>query len=198
MIAIADQAWVYWFLDGDPVAGGARTQGYRVERLLAVRGEAPPLPSRVTRVESPRPLAVAPAVLHGVAQHLGYTDGEQKRALDEASRKELEAGADTVAVLIPMRKESAWWSQPMDARRAHFRREGGGDHTAIGLPYARTIYRKLYHCRYLEAQTGYDFLTYFEFPSTEIDTFRALLSALRATPEWAFVDREWELWMRKA
>ncbi len=197
MIVPGDQTWVYWFLDEDPVAGGARAQAYRVERLVPVRGEAPPLPSRVTRVESAQPLAVAPTALRGVAQHLGYTDAEQKRALDQASRKELGAGADTVAVLIPMRKSAAWWSQPLDQRRAHFRRQGGGDHTAIGLPYARTIYRKLYHCRYLEAQTGYDFLTYFELPPTEIDSFRALLSELRATPEWGFVDREWELWMRK-
>ncbi len=72
--------------------------------------------------------------------------------------------------------------------------------TAIGLRYADRIYRKLYHSRYIHPPQGFDFLTYFEFPEDLAEDFRALLSNLRdpeLNPEWAFVKREIEIWLRK-
>ncbi|MEP6963827.1 MAG: chlorite dismutase family protein, partial [Acidobacteriota bacterium] len=108
------------------------------------------------------------------------------------SRTELTPG-DTTAVLIPIRKSAQWWQMAHDERGHHFHGEAG--HTAIGAPYADKIFRKLYHARYLGSR--FDFLTYFEFPAAEEAAFRALLGELRATPEWAYVEEEIEVWMRK-
>ena len=48
--------------------------------------------------------------------------------------------------------------------------------------------------------TDHDFITYFEFERAHTDDFKGLLAKLRdpkQNPEWAFVDRECEIWMTK-
>lgn len=139
------------------------------------------------RVESS---ALLDAGLRGVVQHLHYTTLEERADLTARSRAEL-APSGTTAVLIPMRKSAAWWQLAQDQREAHFH----AAHTPIGAPYVETIFRKLYHARYLGSP--YDFLTYFEFPREAEGTFRELLAALRATPEWRYVEAEPEIWMTK-
>jgi chlorite dismutase len=142
----------------------------------------------VHRVESG---TLLDAGLRGVVQHLHYTTLEERADLTARSRAELPPSPQTTAVLIPIRKSAEWWQLAQDQRGAHFH----SAHTPVGAPYVETIFRKLYHSRYLG--TPYDFLTYFEFPVDEADTFRALLAALRATPEWAYVEEEHEVWMTK-
>ncbi|MEO8096620.1 MAG: hypothetical protein ABI811_02890 [Acidobacteriota bacterium] len=99
----------------------------------------------------------------------------------------------TTAVLVPIRKNAAWWQVAQDQRSAHF--HGDSRHTAIGSPNADKIYRKPYHARYLGSR--FNFLTYFEFPSSDKTAFRALLAELRATNEWSYVEEEFEMWMTK-
>ncbi len=130
------------------------------------------------------------AGLRGVVQHLHYTNVEERTDLTARSRTELGPGA--TAVLIPIRKSPAWWAMAHDERGEHFHRR----HTPIGAAYVERIFRTLYHARYLGSP--YDFLTYFEFAPQDADYFRQLLSELRATEEWKFVEAEVEVWMRKA
>ncbi|MCI0527653.1 MAG: hypothetical protein L0Y56_09445, partial [Nitrospira sp.] len=62
------------------------------------------------------------------------------------------------------------------------------------------IFRKLYHCRYLDPMIPYDFLTYFEFEEQHEKQFRMLSSELRdlrKNPEWYYVQHEYEIWMTK-
>jgi hypothetical protein len=198
------------FLPGHPrgAAGGAavgtRFNHYETSAVVPVAG-APALdvPDRFARRESTspaQPAGVAP-FLAGVTQHLLYTTAAQRRALLEGATPEFPAGGDTLAVIIPIRKSEAWWSLPQDEREAHFHRRPGRDgHTALGLPYVPRIFRRLYHCRYLEGSAGFDFVTYFEFHEGDAADFRRLLAILRdprVNPEWGFVDAEIEIWARK-
>jgi hypothetical protein len=101
--------------------------------------------------------------------------------------------------MIPIRKSAAWWALGQDERQAHFTPGRRPGHTALGRGFAGRIYRRLYHARYLPG-SSWDFLTYFEFPEAESGTFRELLALLRdpeQNPEWSYVEREHELWLRK-
>jgi hypothetical protein len=131
-------------------------------------------------------------------QHLVYTAKEQRDELVARSSK----GSGPTAVIIPIRKSDAWWAMAQDERQAFFvPGKHGRGHAAIGVPYADRIFRRLYHARYAAPATPqaerWDFVTYFEFPAGEEGLFRALLGELRdpaTNPEWAFVEREMEIW----
>ncbi len=90
------------------------------------------------------------------------------------------------AALIPIKKSQAWWSLAQDERRAIF--EEDSRHTQIGLGYLPSIARQLYHCR--DLGQPFDFLTWFEYAPDYADAFEDLVSKLRSTREWQFVDRE--------
>jgi hypothetical protein len=137
----------------------------------------------------------------GVTETLHYTTQAQQDELGARAHPEFAPSEDTIGVLIPIGKSSAWWSLPQDARQPFF---GGRDqspgHTAIGLPYVDRVFRKLYHSRYLPDAVPYDFLTYFEFNRAHAEDFRRLLQELRDVehnPEWAYVDLEYEIWTQK-
>ncbi len=166
-----------------------------------------PKASWVLRVETAQPLSTeqrlslrgaAACELIGVTQHLHYASREQRQELAAISAPELPAAEDSLAVLIPIRKSTAWWSLAHSERLAHF--SHGSGHVPIGSKFAASIFRRLYHSRYLENVTGYDFLTYFEFPESRTSEFQQLLKELRDTsgnPEWSYVEAESEIWMRK-
>jgi hypothetical protein len=95
------------------------------------------------------------------------------------------------AVLIPIRKNAAWWAMTQDERREVF--ETRSHHTQIGLEYLPAIARRLHHCRDLSLAEPFDFLTWFEFAAQHTDAFDRLLEKLRASAEWQYVDREVEV-----
>lgn len=93
------------------------------------------------------------------------------------------------AALIMIRKNPAWWALAQDERRAIF--EEVSHHTAIGMAHLPAVSRQLHHSR--DLGQAFDFLTWFEFPAASAADFDDLLRALRATPEWRYVDRECEI-----
>jgi chlorite dismutase len=84
-----------------------------------------------------------------------------------------------------------WWALPQDERRALI--EEQSRHITIGLTYMPAIARRLYHCRDIDGQEPFDFLTWFEFAPADEMAFDELLRLLRATEEWRYVDREVEV-----
>src|SRR5207245_11805168 len=124
--------------------------------------------------------------------------GAQRADLNKRSRAELPPGKDTIAVIIPIRKNKDWWALPVDERMAYFQKKGDkAGHTAIGAKYVERIYRKLYHTRYAVESTDHDFITYFEFERAHTDDFKGLLATLRdpkQNPDSAFVHRECDIW----
>jgi hypothetical protein len=176
----------------------ARVTGYRVDRLNAVRGGLPPeitAGQRLWRVEAAGRLPVPDAPFIGATTHVVYTDSATRTELAQISAQE----SGPTAVLIPIRKTTEWWALAREQRQAYVMDGAPNGHLAIGRRYAARIYRRLYQARYLPG-SSWDFLTYFEFPPDEAAAFSALLAELRdldRNPEWAFVDREAEVWMRR-
>ena len=125
--------------------------------------------------------------LRGITSNERYVTRAEKIAL--AARQEgLGRAQATHAALIPIRKNAAWWAMTQDERR-HILEEQS-QHIAIGLKYLPAIARRLHHCRDLGSHEPFDFITWFEFAPADTGAFNELLVALRASPEWQFVDRE--------
>jgi hypothetical protein len=173
---------------------------YRVEKVVNVAGDPLAVAAgwSVARIESRAkiPAVATDLALTGVTQHPGYTGASDRQSLERVSRRD----PGTVAVLIPIRKTEAWWAMAQDERLAFFhRRNGSAGHIAIGQRFAGKILRRLYHARY-QPDGQWDFLTYFELSPNQATTFRTLLASMRnprRNPEWRFVEREVEIWMKK-
>lgn len=176
---------------------GARLTRYGVDEVRTVRGPALATPARgqaLWRIECSGQLADPHAPFLGVTQHVVYTAAPERRELTRISAPE----SGPTAVLIPICKSAAWWALAQDERRA-FLQSGTPGHFEIGLEYASTIYRRLYHARALPG-SSWDFLTYFEFPVERRPEFERLLARLRdvdQNPEWQFVEHEVEIWLSK-
>jgi hypothetical protein len=180
---------------GSSPAGGA-SQGlfWRVERQLAVRGEALPWISAL-EVSSAEDLPPRSAgwPLVGVRTELRYTHGAEKATLD-ARAADLGRAEALFGVLIPIRKSAAWWALPQDARREIF--EERSRHIQGTIGYLPAIARRLYHSRDLGGP--FDFLTWFEFDPAHAARFDELLAFLRRSEEWRYVEREVELRLSRA
>ncbi|MBS1830233.1 MAG: hypothetical protein JST93_33335 [Acidobacteria bacterium] len=195
------------------VAGVSNTAGvegritpYEVVSCRAVTGPAPDIApgSPLIRVESAMPPAPCGGlVFQGTVQHQNYTAASQRAELDSIGPIVDRAGLH--CVLVVLHKTDAWYQLPADVRAGYFHRGGvHHQHAAVGAPYVKQIHRRLFHSRYCggaEAPIPYDFVTYFEFPEAHRADFEELLAGLRDTernPEWAYVDGEFEIWMRPA
>ena len=58
------------------------------------------------------------------------------------------------------------------------------------MKYLPAIARRLHHCRDIGGNEPFDFITWFEFAPADTAAFDELVAALRASPEWQYVDRE--------
>jgi Chlorite dismutase len=171
---------------------------YRVESVRTVRGAplvgvAPGV--KFVRLESMLELPAGAGDLVGVTQQLMYTRAAERPDLVTSSPP----GLDAVCVVIPLTKSEAWWQLALDEREAMFRGATRAGHVGVGLGYARTVVRKLYHSRALPG-AGWDFVTYFEFALAQREQFEALLAGMRdpgTNPEWNYVERESEIWLSR-
>jgi hypothetical protein len=176
-----------------------RLTRYRIESIDSVNGPREvdwQVGTTLVRLESATGLGAYSNALSGVTGHVLYTGAVERGELQAVSAAE----SGPCAVLIPIRKSTAWWALAQD-QRSHlfFGRRSARGHYEIGKLYAPRIFRRLYHSRYLSGST-WDFLTYFEFPGAEAAHFRELLASLRDTeenPEWTYVEGELEVWLEK-
>jgi chlorite dismutase len=154
-----------------------------------VTGEPVPAASRVRVVAGPvaQPPAGASWLLRGITSNERYVVREEKVAL-VSKQEDLGREASARAALIPIRKNTAWWALPQDERREIF--EAQSRHIAIGLKYLPAVARRLHHCRDLGPDEPFDFLTWFEYAPSDSEAFEELVQALRASPEWEYVERE--------
>src|SRR5688572_11725521 len=162
---------------------------WRVERIAPVTGEPVPPAARISVVADAATDLPSSASwsLRGITSNERYVEREEKTTL--AARQQGLGRADaTRAALIPIRKNAAWWALTQDERRAVF--EAQSQHIAIGLKYLPAVARRLHHCRDLGPSEPFDFITWFEYTPSDSGLFDELLQALRASPEWQYVDRE--------
>lgn len=98
--------------------------------------------------------------------------------------------------MILIRKHETWWKLSQNERRNIL--ETQSKHIAIGLRYLPQISRALHHCRDLEDDQQFDFVTWFEYAATDAQAFSDLVLELRASEEWKFVEREIDLRMMRS
>ncbi len=177
---------LFHFIAGD-------TGPWTVTSMRAVCGEPLPPATRL-RICTDMPAPGAPWSLRGITSNERYVTRPEKTAL-AAVQEGLGRPQAHYATLIPIRKSSAWWALTQDERR-HILEEQSR-HIAIGLRYLPEIARRLHHCRDLGPDEPYDFITWFEYAPSDEPAFDELLAALRATPEWRYVERETEIRLQR-
>lgn len=133
-------------------------------------------------------------VLHGATSNERYVTRPEKELL-LAKQPALNRPEANCAVLIPIKKNAAWWALTQDERRQIF--EEQSHHNQIGMDYLPAIARRLHHCRDLSESEPFDFLTWFEFAEEHSAEFDKLLARLRATEEWKYIEREVEVRVRR-
>ncbi len=131
-------------------------------------------------------------ILRGVTSNERYATRMEKEQLiaKQVAIGRVEANR---AALIPIRKNVAWWTMTQNERREIF--EERSHHTATGLKYLPGVARRLHHCRDLDEAAPFDFITQFDYCEADETAFEDLVSALRETEEWKFVDREFDIRM---
>ncbi len=130
--------------------------------------------------------------LKGFTSNVRYATKGEKEDL-AAIQEGLGRPEASLAALIPIRKNEAWWNLAQDERRKVF--EIDSHHTEIGLKYLPAIARKLFHCR--DLGQPFDFLTWFEYAPEHEGLFNELLSVLRNTEEWKYIDREIDIRLQR-
>lgn len=165
---------------------GGQGGDWRVLRQTTLLGEALAQIGGLTmQVNGAPTVSGAIWTLDGVISNLRYTTGAEAAELRRL-QSPLARPQATYASLIPIRKKQAWWDLPQDERRAIYQERSG--HTSIGLKYLPQIARRLHHSR--DIGGAFDFLTWFEFAPEHEHLFEDLLTELRSTEEWSYVDRE--------
>ena len=172
---------LYWFVGGDAGAWRVRTIDCIAGRPLA----------EVARLAVVSGLSTEPPgatwLLRGITSNERYVEHAEKDRL-VARQAGLGRPEAVCAALIPIRKNAVWWSLSQDERREIF--EEQSRHIQIGLDYLPAVARRLHHCRDLGENEPFDFLTWFEYAPGDEPGFNELVAHLRASPEWAYVDRE--------
>lgn len=162
---------------------------WRVARMETVVGESIPEAKRLKIVSGQvfQNDRQASWVLRGITSNDRYVVREEKDQL-VARQPGLGRPEAACAALIPIRKNAAWWSLSQEERRRVL--EEQSKHVTIGLRYLPAIARRLHHCRDLSENEPFDFLTWFEYAPTDESAFDRLVTELRASDEWKYVDRE--------
>lgn len=165
---------------------GGETGAWRVTRIEAAAGSSLEAVSHVAiAAHDLSPVPLDRWRLRGTLSHARYVTRVEREHL-LAVQPELNRPEATRAALIPIRKSAAWWDLAQDERRAIF--EERSRHIATGMKYLPAIARRLYHGR--ELGEPFDFLTWFEYAPRDEVAFEALVSELRRTEEWRYVERE--------
>lgn len=162
---------------------------WRIVRTETIVGAPLPEARRlmvVSGTEMP-PEINAAWVLRGITSNERYTVRREKIEL-AAKQLGLSRPEATCAALIPIRKTTVWWEFTQDERRSIF--EEHSKHIQVGLQCLPAIARRLHHCRDLSEIEPFDFLTWFEYAPIHEVEFNRLVSELRSSEEWKYVDRE--------
>lgn len=176
---------------------GGSEGSWKVTNHFHLKGETVVTPDKIAMLKGTTGSIVpidAKWVVRGVTSNVRYVEQSEKEQL--VSKQEgLGREASNCAAMILIRKNAAWWALTQDERRTIF--EAQSQHIAVGMKYLPAIARQLHHCRDLENEEPFDFITWFEFAEADTSAFNDLLIELRSSPEWDYVDREVDIRMQK-
>ncbi len=168
------------------VFAGGSVGAWKVRRIEPVTGPSLPVVPRLAVLHGAGAGDVEAAwVMRGVTSYQRYTQHNELAAL-EAKQPQLGRPEATLAALIPITKSAAWWQLAQDERRELF--EESSHHIETGLEYLPAVARELHHGR--DLGEPFDFLTWFEYAPQDAPAFEELVTRLRTTPEWGYVERE--------
>ncbi|HUF31436.1 MAG TPA: chlorite dismutase family protein [Gemmatimonadaceae bacterium] len=174
---------------------GSGSGRWNIVQLTPVVGE--PLPDAACVGVFNGPVAPLPEhsawCLRGVTSNERYVTAAEHAQLT-ARQPALDRTEALCAALIPVRKTQAWWDLAQDDRRAII--EERSAHIKTGLNYLPAIARRLHHGR--DLGEPFDFLTWFEYSPAHAGTFEELVTRLRSTEEWTYVDREIDIRLVRA
>jgi hypothetical protein len=166
---------------------GGDTGPWRIDRIDSVVGDPLPRAARLTVLQDQEDSEPDRAswVLRGVTSNDRYVNHAERGSLTmrQQGLGRIEA---TRAALIPIRKSESWWELTQDERRDIF--EERSRHIATGLEYLPAVARRLHHGR--DLGEPFDFLTWFEYAPDDAGTFEELVTRIRQTEEWTYVERE--------
>lgn len=114
-------------------------------------------------------------VMHGLTKKPNYVP-EFPDQLRTDLKAPSETGAKPYAIVIPIRKSAEWWELDQEKRTALMQ-----EHTAVTLPFLKTVKRKLYHSSGLD---DVDFITYFE--TSSLEDFHGLVLSLQKVKEFGY------------
>ncbi|BCU77319.1 chlorite dismutase family protein [Luteolibacter sp. LG18] len=168
---------------------------WRVTRVSPYLGDTLETPTHldIRNANLLSPPADSTWVLRGVTSHQRYVTRSEQASL-AAIQPTLGRPEATLAALIPIRKNAAWWALTQEERREIF--EDRSAHTATGLRYLPAIARRLHHSR--DLGEPFDFLTWFEYAPENASAFEDLVATLRTTAEWQYVEREVDIRLVRA
>ena len=117
-------------------------------------------------------------IMHGLTKKPNYVPQfpDQMKADLKATS---ESGRKPYVIVIPIRKSAEWWGLDQEKRAAMMQ-----EHTAVTLPYLKTVKRKLYHSSGLD---DLDFIAYFE--TSELEDFHSLVLSLEKVQEFRYTRR---------
>ena len=169
---------------------GGDTGPWRIAETKAIIGAPLPAAARLAIASGPALTSDPHAswILRGMTSNERYVVREEDRRQLVASQPALGRPEASCGALITIRKNAAWWALTQEQRQNVFERQSG--HAALGLRHFPALARRLHHCRDLSENEPFDFITWFEFAPADEAAFDTLLAALRATAEWAYVERE--------
>lgn len=170
---------------------GGKTGRWSVISAKAIVGEPLPPVERLDYVHGAVDSLPANArwVLRGVSTNERYATRAEKNHI--SIQVPLGRPAANYGAFIPIRKSPKWWALTQDERRALF--QESSKHISIGFKYLPAIARRLNHCRDLGGNEPFDFLTIFDYAKEHAAAFDDLVAELRATEEWKYVDREYDI-----
>lgn len=132
------------------------------------------------------PLKSRPAwVLKGAVRNTRFFTREERMPLN-AHRFAPIPCETTCAALIPIRKSSDWWELDLEDRQQIV--EQRSREISRGFGFIPAFARRLLYGR--DLGEPFDLVTWFEYSPTDANIFDDLASALRASEEWKFVERE--------
>ncbi len=173
------------------IVGGAQSE-WVVTSQHTISGECWPTVERVSMIPGSANGIRSNSVweLSGVTTNDRYTTRFEKEQL-VAKQAPVGRSESTRAALLLLRKSVEWWALSQDERRHILEEES--HHIAIGSEYLPAVSRRLMHCRDLANNAPFDFLGFLDFTPHDETAFDELLTRLRATQEWRFIDREIDL-----
>ena len=166
---------------------GGATGSWRITDVTTLSGSPlkPATHVEITTSESYRLPGRTAWVLRGVARNTRFFTREER--FPAASSRFLSNSMEaSCAALIPIRKSAEWWNLAAEDRQemiAHRSRKLTRAMAMIPALARRFLFGR-------DLGEPFDVVTWFEYAPKDAPVFDDLAAALRASPEWQYVERE--------